>query len=217
MQVTDGGHYENLGLVEALRRRCRLIICIDGGGDAPPLLGSLGEALRLAEYELGVRVTLDTNGAYAVNNIAPGSGTLPDGHAFDGLKDRVTKGTVVAGKITYPAASGLGKDEREGVLIFAKAVLWESCPNWLLTYAASKGNENFPHDPTSDQWFNEGQFAAYTTLGRIIGEHAVACANALNQDRVIGGQQRQPKTPAPCRPRNRRTSGDYRMTRINHS
>jgi hypothetical protein len=44
VQVTDGGHYENLGLVEALRRRCRLIFCIDGGGDTPPLLSGLSDA-----------------------------------------------------------------------------------------------------------------------------------------------------------------------------
>src|SRR5260370_161314 len=36
IQVTDVGHYENLGLIEALRRRCRLIYCIAGGGDTPP-------------------------------------------------------------------------------------------------------------------------------------------------------------------------------------
>lgn len=181
VQVSDGGHYENLGLVEALRRRCRLIICIDGGGDAPPLLGGLGDALRLAEYELGVTVTLDTRGPYSVDSVAPGSGTpFESGHALQMLNGRITKGTVVAGRISYPPAAGL--ERREGLLIVAKAVLWEYCPYWLLTYAASKGN--FPHDPTSDQWFNEGQFAAYTALGRIIGQHAVECAYELKASRA---------------------------------
>jgi hypothetical protein len=184
VQVTDGGHYENLGLVEALRRRSRLIFCIDGGGDTPPLLSGLADAMRLAEYELGVTITFSTVGAYSVDSVAPGSGTpFEKGHALFGLNSRLTKGTVAAGTITYPRAAGLTTEERHGVLIFAKAVLWEGCPEWLLTYAAS--NDAFPHDPTSDQWFNEGQFAAYTALGRIMGRQAVECAEALKAWGVV--------------------------------
>ncbi len=181
VQLTDGGHYENLGLVEALRRRCRLIFCIDAGGDATPLLTTLSDAMRLAEYELGVKIKLNEQGRYSVNNIAPGSGTpFPEGHALARLNSRLTKGTVAFGSVTYPLAAGLTEPQKPyGVLIFAKAVLWEGCPEWLLTYAAS--SEAFPHDPTSDQWFNEAQFAAYTALGRIMGKHAVDCAETLER------------------------------------
>lgn len=173
VQISDGGHYENLGLVEALRRRSRLIFCFDGGGDAPPLLSGLQDAIRLAKYELGVTITFDS-ADYPLTDLAPGSGALPDDRALENLKDRVTKNTVAVATITYPAASGYSTDDRTGVLIFAKAVLSQACPQWLLTYAASNGV--FPHDPTSDQWFNEGQFAAYTALGRIMGQEAYDCA-----------------------------------------
>ncbi|WP_156669697.1 hypothetical protein [Mycobacterium sp. E3339] len=174
VQISDGGHYENLGLVEALRRRSRLIFCFDGGGDTPPLLSGLADAIRLAKYELGVTITFDS-ADYPLTYLAPGSGTLPEDKALESLKDRVTKKTVAVATITYPAASGLAKDDRKGVLIYAKAVLSETCPQWLLTYAAS--NVVFPHDPTSDQWFNEGQFAAYTALGRIMGAEAYKAAD----------------------------------------
>jgi len=185
VQLTDGGHYENLGLVEALRRRCRLVFCIDAGGDAPPLLSTLSDAMRLAEYELGVTIELNEQGPYSVNNIAPGSGRpFPEGHALARLNDRITKGTVTFGRIKYPLAAGLTEPQNaRGVLIFAKAVLWEGCPEWLLTYAAQ--SDVFPHDPTSDQWFNEAQFAAYTSLGTIMGKHAVECAKALERSGVI--------------------------------
>ena len=46
----------------------------------------------------------------------------------------------------------------------------------MLTYGA--GSEVFPHDSTSDQWFNEGQFAAYTELGRLLGRNAVEVLTA---------------------------------------
>ncbi len=65
------------------------------------------------------------------------------------------------------------------MVIFAKAVLCRDFPEWLLTYAASNGV--FPHDPTSDPWFNEGQFAAYTEMGRIMGRQALKCVEFLTK------------------------------------
>jgi len=175
VQVTDGGHYENLGLVEALRRRCRLIYCIDGGGDAPPLMSSLADAIRLARFELGVEITLENGGPFGVENLAPGSGdAFGDSDAFYSLNARITKGAVVRGRIKYPKAAELGDDEASsGWLILAKAVLWRELPDWVLTLAAEKGGADFPHDNTSDQWFSEGQFAAYTELGRRIAVSAM--------------------------------------------
>jgi hypothetical protein len=79
VQITDGGHYENLGLVEALRRRCRLIFCFDGGGDTPPLLSGLSDAMRLAEYELGVTITFESE-EYPLKYLAPAGPQLAEGH-----------------------------------------------------------------------------------------------------------------------------------------
>ncbi len=75
------------------------------------------------------------------------------------------------GIITYPDAAGLG-GHNKGVLIVAKAVLWRDLPDWVLTYGAGGGGASFPNDKTSDQWFNEAQFAAYTELGRRIAVKA---------------------------------------------
>ena len=183
VQITDGGHYENLGLVEALRRRAGIIVCIDGGGDPPPLLSGLADAMRLARSELGVEIDLDQEGPFAVQNLTPGCGEpFPEGNAFALLNPRITRGTVVRGLIKYPAASGLPKKQREGLLILVKAVVWEGCSDWLLTYAGNSAI--FPHDSTSDQWFTESQFAAYTELGRILGRSVIEAYNAP------GGPQR---------------------------
>ena len=54
---TDGGHYDNLGLVELLRRRCKLIYCIDASGAALPLADALAGAITLAREELGVEIS----------------------------------------------------------------------------------------------------------------------------------------------------------------
>jgi hypothetical protein len=200
IQVTDGGHYENLGLVEALRRRCQLIYCVDASGDTPPLVTGLADAVRLAEYELGVIIKVrDTEpNDYSLANLAPGSGEQfiePD--AFVSINKRITRNAVLVADITYPEAAGLDARRSQGVLIIAKAVLWHNCPQWLLTYAAAKENEIFPHDPTSDQWFNEAQFSAYTELGRLIGASALDVGEAEYGELVARYRPSQPTPPPP--------------------
>jgi len=163
LQVTDGGHYENLGIVELMRRRCTTIYCIDGGGDSPPTAPGLAQAIALAETELGVRVEL-TDPFFA----EPGAGLplVPD-VPLAKLNATLSKEPVITGTIHYPAASGLPEGSRTGTLYLARALLWPEMPYSLLSYAAQ--HPVFPHDSTSDQWFDDGQFTAYTQLGRELG------------------------------------------------
>jgi hypothetical protein len=163
LQVTDGGHYENLGIVELLRRRCSTIYCIDGGGDVPPTAAGLAEAIALAESELGVQIVL--NNPF---DSEPGAGQ-PVGTAapLAGLNGELSKEPVITGTIRYPAASGLPEDAREGTLIVGRALLWPELSYALLSYAAQ--HPEFPHDSTGDQWFGDDQFTAYTRLGRELG------------------------------------------------
>ena len=164
LQVTDGGHYENLGLVELLRRRCTTIYCVDGGGDAPPTAAGLAQAIALAESELGVIIRLDDPLA-----AEPGSGTLADGTpSLSALQSVLVTSPVITGTITYPEASGLAEGENTGVLVVGRALLWPQLPYWLLSYAAQ--SPVFPHDSTGDQWFTNDQFTAYTALGREVGD-----------------------------------------------
>jgi hypothetical protein len=168
LQLTDGGHYENLGLVELLRRRCRIIYCIDAAGDTPPTAKGLSYALALAATELGVTVTLDEP-----FRAEPGSGAkLKPEDPLAMLNARLVEDPVITGSINYPEASGLGPDkkQRTGRLVVARALLWPKISYPLLSYAAQ--NSVFPHDSTGDQWFNDGQFTAYTQLGRELGQKA---------------------------------------------
>lgn len=186
LYVTDGGHYENLALVELLRRRCTEIYCIDASGDGPPLAGTLGEALSLAYEELGVRIVLDD-----ARDLVAGSGEpLSPQEPLAALNGRLAKAGVVRGTVTYPAESGLG-DDVVGTIWFAKAVLTRDLPYELLTYAAK--NPVFPHDSTGDQWFDTGQLNGYVELGRQLAVQvnaAQARAAALEdaRDGVIGAQ-----------------------------
>lgn len=171
---TDGGHYENLGLVELLRHRCRLVYCIDASGDSPPFATTLAEAITLAYEELGVEITLD-----APRDLVPGgANTLDPADPLAALNARLSKSGVVVGRITYPepvSFPGLPEPSRYGAFVIAKATLPADVPYELLSYAVS--NPVFPRDSTSDQWFDHRQFDAYQALGRYLG----ACAAAVGR------------------------------------
>lgn len=57
--VSDGGHLENTGLVEALRSEPTTVICIDASGDEPGSFATLRSALRMADTELETRLEFD--------------------------------------------------------------------------------------------------------------------------------------------------------------
>jgi len=97
--VTDGGHYENLGLVELLRRGCTDIYCFDASDDGK--FSVLGDAVALARSELGVQIDIDPS------KLAPEEGIAAD--------------NVAVGSIRY-------RGGREGVLIYARCVLTEKAP-----------------------------------------------------------------------------------------
>jgi hypothetical protein len=156
---TDGGHYENLGLVELIRHRCETIYCIDATGDSPPSATTLAQAIALAYEETGTSIELEGE-----LDLVPGAAST-DG-PFTGLRPRLSNALACTGTIAYPACKG----RAYGRLIFAKTGLTADLPYDLLSYAVD--NPVFPRDTTADQWFNVGQFDAYRQLGYEMGKRA---------------------------------------------
>jgi hypothetical protein len=165
--VSDGGHYENLGLVEALRRRCAVIYLADGGGDRPPTAQGLVEAIDLAYAELGVTIRLD----HPLDSEPGVAAPLRPETPLQVLNAGLSKTPVITGTITYPAASCLPEGQRTGRLFVARSTLWRDMPYSLLSYAVR--HPEFPRDSTGDQWFDDGQFSAYLNLGKAMGEELV--------------------------------------------
>lgn len=168
--VSDGGHYENLGLVELLRRRCRHVLCCDASGGP----GTLLEALNLAREELGVRVDLPPGALDSVR--APyereTAGGEEDTEAdVDPLLARTAPSSVIVAPIAYP-------DGSEGLLVYGRAVLTPDVPEPVLHHA--RREVRFPNGPTGDQWFDVEQFNHYLLLGRHVGARmVVALRDAL--------------------------------------
>lgn len=172
--LTDGGHWENLGLVELLRRRCTHVLCFDASTDQAGGGLDIGRAVALARSELGVRIDLDPRP------------TLPS----RGFSEDV----AVRGSIRYPAS---GQTAR---LVYAKAVLTRTAGWDLLAYRARDGR--FPNHSTSRQMFTDEQFESYRALGYDAGLRALELLNVpevLLQGATpdAGGAGRD---PAPLRP-----------------
>ena len=53
VNLSDGGHFENLGLYELVRRQCRYIVAIDSGADEGFAFEDLGNAVRKIRVDLG--------------------------------------------------------------------------------------------------------------------------------------------------------------------
>lgn len=165
--VTDGGHYENLGLLELLRRGCTDIVCFDASAD--PDLGDVTVAIRLAEEELGIRIELpDLSALRPCSSIelAPDNGFA----AALAARGRLAAQAVTTGTIHYPDAGPAAG--QTGRLVLGRAVLTPNVPTALLGYALD--NARFPTDSTADQWFDVHRSEAYRLLGRWVAAQVVA-------------------------------------------
>ncbi|HUZ40846.1 MAG TPA: hypothetical protein VMU68_05590 [Acidimicrobiales bacterium] len=160
LYVTDGGHYDNLGLVELLRRRCKQIWCIDASGDQIDSFDTLGGALRQAESELQVHVDIHPFRDMAPSTTKPG----PDGV-------RYVKAPYCKGVIHYSGSSDDTTGEFIGTLYYVKLGVPNNAPWSIKSFAAA--NPSFPCDPTLDQLFDADRFEAYRELGAFAVEEAM--------------------------------------------
>jgi len=144
--LSDGGHFENLGIYELVRRRCRFIVAVDAGADPAMAFGDLGNCVRKCRVDFGVSIKID------LAKFAPAEGTTRPPVSY------------VLGKVHYPRAGD--KAQFTGDILYMKSCVPSSAgqvPADLLSFLAE--NRLFPHQSTSDQWFTESQFESYRQLG----------------------------------------------------
>jgi hypothetical protein len=164
--VTDGGHVDNLGLYQLLRRRCKYIIVVDAEADPAMNFGALVDVERFARIDLGIRIKIDfTN----MQKAAASRQKAPSAKASDGTAkgshvdkdDPVHDCHFAVGEIDY----GNDKDglPETGTLIYLKAVVTGDEPDYVLDY--ERRYPLFPHESTGDQFFSEEQMEAYRALG----------------------------------------------------
>ena len=179
--LTDGGHIENLGLYELLRRRCKRIIVVDAEADPNLTFSSLIKVERHARIDLGIRIELPWKAIHDAS-------VAIDGVFADNEKptnDPAAKHPHVAiGTIDY------GSGEK-GILVYIKSSLTGDENDYVLDY--KKRYSAFPHETTSDQFFSEEQFEVYRSLG------FHAAHGAFNGKSYVEGREHLPKRRSPAR------------------
>jgi hypothetical protein len=142
--LSDGGHFENLGLYEMVLRRCHTIVVSDGGCDPSCAFEDLGNAIRKIRIDFGIPIEFEEILIYARENGGP---------ARPGKYGAI-------GKIHY---SRVDPGADDGTLIYLKPAFYGAEPMDVFNYART--SMTFPHETTGDQFFSESQFESYRALG----------------------------------------------------
>lgn len=148
--VSDGGHFENLGLYELVRRRCRYVIVCDAGCDPLFQFEDLGNAIRKIRIDMGIPIEIDAR------TLQPASDTGE------------SQLHCAMGKIHYQCVD---KDAQPGYLLYIKPTLCGQEPADVRQYHVA--HPCFPHETTTDQWFGESQFESYRQLGEHIAKRVL--------------------------------------------
>src|SRR5439155_14516078 len=143
INVSDGGHIENLGVYELLRRRCRFIMAIDGESDPRMTFHALTNLQRLAYIDMGIIIEID-----------------PDRLRLDNAG--LSRSHFQFCRILYPVGEHDRKEEI-GYLTNLKLSLTGNEGEFIRRYKLDE--PSFPHHSTADQFFTETQFEAYRALG----------------------------------------------------
>jgi hypothetical protein len=157
--LSDGGHFENLGLYEMILRRCRFIVVSDGGQDADFTFQDLGNALSKIRVDLGVpinfgRIPLRARPAEQESYQPAGDGQA--GHSLQSY--------CAIARICYSCVDSVpGGKAEDGFLLYIKPALNGTEPADVFNYA--RLHPQFPHESTAEQLYTESQFESYRELG----------------------------------------------------
>jgi hypothetical protein len=146
--LSDGGHFDNLGAYELVRRRTKKIYICDAGADPKSTCHELAMLIRNARIDFSVAIDID------VSKLARNQET--------GLSEK----QIAFGKIFYPA-NGVQSQET-GEIIYLKLNLTKEDSTDLLSYQIR--NPDFPHQSTVNQFYSESQFESYRYLGYSVAQ-----------------------------------------------
>ena len=188
LELSDGGHFENLGLYELVRRRVRLIILCDGAQDSKFAFEDLQRAQRRIAADFGA--TLDFQAA-DLERLIPNK----TDHRFPQSDLKLADSGHIVGSITYR----IGGREEKGTLIYLKTTLTDKLPVELLGYRGA--NPDFPDQSTGDQFFDEDQFEAYRELGYIIATRMMEDTRVQKRIEDVLGREAKWDVPSSARSR----------------
>lgn len=166
--LSDGGHFENTGVYELVRRRVPLVVCTDNGADTDYTFAHVERLVRRVRVDFGAEIEfldsagiaefarrVEQHGARIDTSLV---GTMADLNATRG---RPTRRCSLLAIVRYPGTSA------RSLIVFVKPVIADFAPADVRLYA--NDNPAFPQQGTGDQFFDEAQWESYRRLGQAIG------------------------------------------------
>ncbi len=161
--LTDGGHIENLGVYELLKRRCKLIVVVDAEADRAMHFPSFITLQRYARIDLGVIIDVPW---CQIKKATCGWMGFPERAGVEAKSGP----HAAIGSIDY----GGGE---HGLLLYIKSSLTGDENDYVRDYG--RRYERFPHETTGDQFFSEEQFEVYRALGFHAAHGVLSCRDGL--------------------------------------
>lgn len=211
IHLSDGGHAENLGIYELIRRRCKFLVAVDAGADPNWNWADFGRVVEQVWVDFGVRIkvkprkrTRKSDPISAFTEVRP---SKPDGVPY-----KISERAWLVADIEYPplksaSASAGSKSlnqeteavpqpaDKDGILVLIKTTVTKDLQNAHI-HAYKLAHDRFPDETTLDQFFDEEQFEAYRELGFEIGERVmqdpeIAKAMGLSEARQSSKKSRR--------------------------
>jgi hypothetical protein len=180
--LSDGGHFENMGAYELIRRRLGRIVLIDAEADPDYTFDGLANLVRKARLDFGAEIEFLSERAL--------DGAVPNSHRrLFGSLDQLRRGKWTQEPVKERqtdqlrltveepvdearhslAHAALARvtfaDDRgwEGWLLYIKPTLIGDEPPDVVQY--HRAHLPFPQETTADQFFDEAQWESYRMLG----------------------------------------------------
>jgi hypothetical protein len=186
LDISDGGHIENLAVYELLKRECKLIISVDAGMDAKYEFEDLKNLIKRAYNTLNIEINFregynpfedtkprynPTKRAYMGSKKRFGIADIlkfergDDGKEKEGSYERIGTYVYIKSSLTQDLAPFPNDDKKKYKMI--NGIIDESKLTFeYQVYNYKKYNSDFPHHTTTDQSFEPVQFRAYYDLGQ---------------------------------------------------
>jgi hypothetical protein len=196
--LSDGGHFENMGGYELIRRRLPIMVIVDAEADPDYVFAGLSDLVRKARLDFNAEVVFYNNRELSRHLPSGPSGPrlLPaDVRPYFGDLDALRRGRW-SGEPLPPAGekeetryslevnrtrvsrahAALARVEyldtgETSWLVYVKASLMGDEPEDVCHY--HHAHPEFPQEPTTDQFFDEAQWESYRRLGQHIGHRVL--------------------------------------------
>ncbi len=162
IELTDGGHFDNTGIYELVRRRVKVIVLSQASQDVSYAMEDLANTIQRVRVDFGVHIRF-------------GSDTWPLSALRPAQLGALVKRGWAVGTIKYPGTDSLG------ILLYLQATPVANMNADTVSYW--RRNVDFPNQTTADQFFDEEQLEAYRELGMSIAQEAIETLKGLHEPR----------------------------------